>query len=98
MTKSSGGLVQKVLHCSFCGKTQHEVIRLIQGPLDTLGKEESVRMTHHPEEDVIKKISSLLPKSNEGKFVMALLMMKISRQKNQVTLEIFLHRSRSWPS
>jgi hypothetical protein len=30
-------------------------------------------MTHHPEEDVIKKISSLLPKSNEGKLVMALL-------------------------
>ena len=23
--------------------------------LDALGKEESVRMTHHPEEDVIKK-------------------------------------------
>lgn len=41
--------------------------------LDTLGKEESVRMTHHPEEDVIKKISSLLPKSNEGKLVMTLL-------------------------
>ncbi|PIY90522.1 MAG: hypothetical protein COY74_00920 [Nitrosopumilales archaeon CG_4_10_14_0_8_um_filter_34_8] len=41
--------------------------------LDTLGKEESVRIVHHPEEDVIKKISSLLPKSNEGKLVLTLL-------------------------
>lgn len=41
--------------------------------LDTLGKEESVRITHHPEEDVIKKISSLLPKSNEGRLALTLL-------------------------
>lgn len=41
--------------------------------LDTLGKEKLVQIVHHPEEDVIKKIFSLLPKSNEGKFVMALL-------------------------
>lgn len=41
--------------------------------LDTLGKEESVQMIHHHEEDVIKKISSLLPKSNEGKLLLTLL-------------------------
>jgi len=41
--------------------------------LDTLGKEESARIIHHPEEDVIKKISSLLPQSNEGKLALTLL-------------------------
>lgn len=32
MTKSDGGNGDKVLYCSFCGKSQHEVKKLIAGP------------------------------------------------------------------
>jgi len=32
MAKSSGGDIKNVLYCSFCGKSQHEVRKLIAGP------------------------------------------------------------------
>ncbi|HIM78330.1 MAG TPA: ATP-dependent Clp protease ATP-binding subunit ClpX [Rhodospirillales bacterium] len=32
MTKSTGGESKKTLYCSFCGKSQHEVRKLIAGP------------------------------------------------------------------
>src|SRR5260370_40241822 len=32
MTKSSGGDSKNTLYCSFCGKSQHEVRKLIAGP------------------------------------------------------------------
>ena len=32
MTKESGGDKSKLLYCSFCGKSQHEVRKLIAGP------------------------------------------------------------------
>ena len=32
MTKASGGNGEKLLYCSFCGKNQHEVKKLIAGP------------------------------------------------------------------
>ena len=32
MTKSSGGDSKNTLYCSFCGKRQHEVRKLIAGP------------------------------------------------------------------
>src|SRR5882724_5632904 len=32
MTKSSGGDAKNTLYCSFCGKSQHEVRKLIAGP------------------------------------------------------------------
>jgi len=32
MTKASGGSGEKLLYCSFCGKSQHEVKKLIAGP------------------------------------------------------------------
>ena len=32
MTKLSGGDSKSTLYCSFCGKSQHEVRKLIAGP------------------------------------------------------------------
>ena len=32
MTKSGNGDAKNVLYCSFCGKSQHEVRKLIAGP------------------------------------------------------------------
>src|SRR3546814_6841254 len=32
MSKSSGGEAKNTLYCSFCGKSQHEVRKLIAGP------------------------------------------------------------------
>jgi ATP-dependent Clp protease ATP-binding subunit ClpX len=32
MSKSSGGESKSTLYCSFCGKSQHEVHKLIAGP------------------------------------------------------------------
>lgn len=32
MSKSGNGSGEKVLYCSFCGKSQHEVKKLIAGP------------------------------------------------------------------
>src|ERR1700733_10406878 len=32
MTKSSDEQIKEILHCSFCGKSQHEVRKLIAGP------------------------------------------------------------------
>ena len=32
MTKASSGNGEKLLYCSFCGKSQHEVKKLIAGP------------------------------------------------------------------
>ena len=32
MTKASGGDSKNTLYCSFCGKSQHEVRKLIAGP------------------------------------------------------------------
>jgi ATP-dependent Clp protease ATP-binding subunit ClpX len=32
MNKSSGGDPKNTLYCSFCGKSQHEVRKLIAGP------------------------------------------------------------------
>src|ERR1700683_5408290 len=32
MTKASGGDAKNTLYCSFCGKSQHEVRKLIAGP------------------------------------------------------------------
>ena len=32
MSKSGSGSGDKVLYCSFCGKSQHEVKKLIAGP------------------------------------------------------------------
>jgi len=32
MTKASGGDIKNILYCSFCGKSQHEVKKLIAGP------------------------------------------------------------------
>ena len=32
MSKSSGGDAKNTLYCSFCGKSQHEVRKLIAGP------------------------------------------------------------------
>ena len=32
MTKSTGGDSKNTLYCSFCGKSQHEVRKLIAGP------------------------------------------------------------------
>src|SRR5499433_2073631 len=32
MNKVSSGETKKPLHCSFCGKSQHEVLKLIAGP------------------------------------------------------------------
>lgn len=32
MSKSSGGDIKNILYCSFCGKSQHEVKKLIAGP------------------------------------------------------------------
>ena len=32
MTKLSGGDTKSTLYCSFCGKSQHEVRKLIAGP------------------------------------------------------------------
>jgi len=32
MTKTSNNSGEKVLYCSFCGKSQHEVKKLIAGP------------------------------------------------------------------
>ena len=32
MNKSSGGDSKSTLYCSFCGKSQHEVRKLIAGP------------------------------------------------------------------
>ena len=32
MSKSSGGDSKNTLYCSFCGKSQHEVRKLIAGP------------------------------------------------------------------
>jgi ATP-dependent Clp protease ATP-binding subunit ClpX len=32
MTKSSGSDAKNTLYCSFCGKSQHEVRKLIAGP------------------------------------------------------------------
>jgi ATP-dependent Clp protease ATP-binding subunit ClpX len=33
MTKSSGGESKNTLYCSFCGKSQHDVKKLISGPI-----------------------------------------------------------------
>jgi len=35
--------------------------------LDALGSENSVKISHHPEEDTIQKLLALLPKSDLGK-------------------------------
>ena len=32
MSKASGGESKNTLYCSFCGKSQHEVRKLIAGP------------------------------------------------------------------
>ena len=32
MSKVNGGEAKKPLHCTFCGKSQHEVRKLIAGP------------------------------------------------------------------
>src|SRR5260370_42289377 len=32
MNKVSSGETKKPLHCTFCGKSQHEVLKLIAGP------------------------------------------------------------------
>jgi ATP-dependent Clp protease ATP-binding subunit ClpX len=32
MSKVNGGETKKPLHCTFCGKSQHEVRKLIAGP------------------------------------------------------------------
>ena len=32
MAEKKGGSAEKVLYCSFCGKSQHEVKKLIAGP------------------------------------------------------------------
>ena len=38
--------------------------------LTALGSEKPVKITHHPEEDVILQILNLLPKSTEGKLAL----------------------------
>ena len=36
MSKANGDETKKLLHCSFCGKSQHEVRKLIAGPTVTI--------------------------------------------------------------
>ena len=38
--------------------------------LDALGSENSIKISHHPEEDTIQKLLALLPKSDLGKAVL----------------------------
>ena len=45
MAEKKGSSSEKTLHCSFCGKSQHEVKKLIAGP-SVFICDESVSYTH----------------------------------------------------
>ncbi|RED53334.1 ATP-dependent Clp protease ATP-binding subunit ClpX [Aestuariispira insulae] len=62
MTKSSGGDSKNTLYCSFCGKSQHEVRKLIAGPTVFIC-DECVELCM----DIIREDSkSAISKSSEG--------------------------------
>jgi ATP-dependent Clp protease ATP-binding subunit ClpX len=62
MTKSSGGDTKNTLYCSFCGKSQHEVRKLIAGPTVFIC-DECVELCM----DIIREEhKTALPKSRDG--------------------------------
>lgn len=62
MSKSSGGDIRNMLYCSFCGKSQHEVRKLIAGPTVFIC-DECVELCT----DIIREESrSALVRSSEG--------------------------------
>lgn len=62
MSKSSSGSGDKVLYCSFCGKSQHEVKKLIAGP-SVFVCDECVELCN----DIIREETQVTPEESEAK-------------------------------
>ena len=68
MSKSGSGSGDKVLYCSFCGKSQHEVKKLIAGP-SVFVCDECVELCNdiirEETQEVTEELETKLPKPKE---------------------------------
>src|ERR1700687_569614 len=97
MTKSSGSDAKNTLYCSFCGKSQHEVRKLIAGPSGFVC-DECVELCNdiirEDREDRAERARSKLPNPHEIKKVLDEYVLGKERAKKVVAVAVSNHYKR----